>query len=111
VQAFFVALSNFDTARFSMAANAFQAAQDIYDYAFGDTTRIAEVKTALASAVSSGLLTKGGTDNVTSASKNGVSYQKTVGLTESQRISAMQIAVRGLDNNTRPSTRTFARYF
>ena len=93
-----------------MAANAFQAAQDIYDYAFGDATRIAEVKTAFASAVSGGLLAKGGTDNVTSASKNGVSYQKTVGLTESQRISAMQIAVRGLDNNTRPSNRTFPRY-
>lgn len=94
-----------------MAANAFQAAQDIYDYAFGNSGRIAEVKTAYATAVSAGLLTKGGTDNVTSASKNSVSYQKTVGLTESQRISAMQIAIRGLDNNTRPSTRTFARYF
>jgi len=94
-----------------MAANVFNAAQDIYDYAFNDPKRIAEVKAAYSSAVSSGLLTKGGTDNVTSASKNGVSYQKTVGLTESQRISAMQIAIRGLDNNTRPSTRTFARYY
>jgi hypothetical protein len=94
-----------------MAANAFQAAQDIYDYAFGNVGRIAEVKAAYSSAVSSGLLTKGGTDNVTGATKNGVTMQKTVGLTESQRISAMQIAIRGLDNNTRPSTRTFARYF
>lgn len=93
-----------------MAANAFQAAQDIYDYATGDPKRIAEVKAAYLSAVSSGLLTKGGTDNVTSATKNGVSYQKTVGLTESQRISAMQIAIRGLDNSTRPSTRTFVRF-
>jgi hypothetical protein len=93
-----------------MAANSFQAAQDIYDYACGDAAKIVEVKAAYSTAVSAGLLTKGGTDNVTSASKNGVSYQKTVGLTESQRISAMQIAIRGLDNNTRPSTRTFARY-
>ena len=94
-----------------MAANPFQAAQDLYDYACGDPKRVAEVKAAYSTAVSAGLLTKGGTDNVTSASKNQVSYQKTVGLTESQRISAMQIAIRGLDNNTRPSTRTYARYF
>ncbi len=94
-----------------MAANAFQAAQDIYDYACGNPGRIAEVKAAYDSAVSSGLLTKGGTGNVTSATKNGVTYQKSVGLSEDQRISAMQIAIKGLDNNTRPSTRTFARYF
>jgi hypothetical protein len=94
-----------------MAANAFEAAQGIYDYAFGDPKRIAAVKAEYASAVSAGYLTKGGTDNVTGATKNGVTMQKTVGLTESQRISAMQIAIRGLDNNTRPSTRTFARYF
>lgn len=93
-----------------MAANVFQAAQDIYDYAVGDATRIAEVKAAYTSAVSSGYLTKGGTDSVTSATKNGVTFQKVVGLTEPQRISAMQIAIRGLDNNTRPSTRTYARY-
>lgn len=93
-----------------MAANTFHAAQDIYDYAFGNASRIAEVKAEYASAVSAGYLTKGGTDNVTSASKNGVAMQKTVGLTESQRISAMNIAIRGLDANTRPSTRTFARY-
>ena len=93
-----------------MAANAFQAAQDIYDYACGDALRIAEVKSAYATAVSAGLLTKGGTDNVTSATKNGVSYQKTVGLTESQRISAMRIAIVGLDNNTRPSSRSYVRF-
>jgi hypothetical protein len=93
-----------------MAANAFQAAQDIYDYAFGDAIRIASVKTEFASAVSAGYLTKGGTDNVTSATKNGVSYQKTVGLPESHRISAMRIAIIGLDNNTRPSSRTFVRF-
>lgn len=94
-----------------MAANPFQAAQDIYDYACGNAARIAEVKAAYSSAVSSGLLTKGGTDNVTSATKNGVTFQKTVGLTESQRISAMQIAIKGLENATRPSTHTFARYY
>lgn len=93
-----------------MAANAFQAAQDLYDYATGDASRIAEVKAAYATAISAGILTKGGTDSITSATKNGVTFQKTVGLTEPQRISAMQIAIRGLDNNTRPSTRTFARY-
>lgn len=94
-----------------MAANAFQAAQDIYDYAVGDPSRIAAVKAEYASAVSAGYLTKGGTDNVTSATKNGVTMQKSVGLTEQQRISAIQIAIRGLEANTRPSTRTFARYF
>lgn len=94
-----------------MAANAFQAAQDLYDYACGNVGRIAEVKAAYSSAVSAGLLTKGGTDNVTSATKNGVSYQKTVGLPEAHRITALRIAITGLENNTRPSTRTFARYF
>ena len=94
-----------------MAANAFQAAQDLYDYACGNPARIAEVKAAYDSAVSSGLLTKGGTADITSATKNGVSYQKTVGLAETQRISAMRIAITGLEANTRPSTRTFARYF
>ena len=93
-----------------MAANAFQAAQDIYDYAFGDPKRIAAVKAEYDSAVAAGYLTKGGTDNVTSATKNGVSYQKTTGLTESQRILAMRIATIGLDAQTRPSTRTFVRF-
>lgn len=94
-----------------MAANALDAAKEIYDYAVGDSARIAAVKAAHVAAVSGGFLTKGGTDNVTSATKNGVTYQKTVGLTESQRISALGMAVRGLDNNTRPSNRTFARYY
>jgi hypothetical protein len=92
-----------------MAANAFQAAQDLYDYAVGNSGRIATIKAAFDSAVSAGLLTKGGTDNVTSATKNGVTYQKTVGLPESQRITAMKIAIAGLENNTRPSTAVHAR--
>lgn len=92
-----------------MAANAFQAAQDLYDYAVGNSGRIASIKSAFDSAVSSGLLTKGGTDNVTSATKNGVTYQKTVGLSESQRITAMKIAISGLENNTRPSTTAYGR--
>ena len=41
-----------------MAANAFQAAQDIYDYAYGDPKRVAEVKAAYSTAVSAGLLTQ-----------------------------------------------------
>lgn len=92
-----------------MAANAFQAAQDLYDYAVGNSGRIASVKAAFDSAVSTGILTKGGTDNVTSATKNGVTMQKTVGLTESQRITALRIAVAGLENNTRPSTAAYGR--
>jgi hypothetical protein len=94
-----------------MAANPFQAAQDIYDYAVGDSTRIAAVKAAFDSAISTGLLTKGGTDSISSATKNGVTYQKMIGLSEPQRITAMRIAIAGLDANTRPSTRTYARYF
>jgi hypothetical protein len=93
-----------------MAASAFEAAQNLYDYACGNASRIAEVKAAYDTAVSGGLLTKGGTDNITSATKNGVSYQKTVGLPESLRITALRIAVLGLENNTRPSTRTYARF-
>jgi hypothetical protein len=55
-------------------------------------------------------LTKGGTDNVTSASKNNVSMQKTVGLPEQHRITAMRMALTGLSANTRPSNRTYPRY-
>lgn len=94
-----------------MAASALEAAQNLYDYAIGDATRIAEVQSAFSSAVSGGLLTKGGTDNVTSAAKNNVSMQKTVGLTETQRISALRMAIAGLAATTRPSNRTFARYY
>ena len=94
-----------------MAASALTTAQELYDYACGNPARIAEIAAAFDAAISAGVLTRGGSSDLTSASKNGVSYQKTVGLTESQRISAMQIAIRGLDNNTRPSTRTFARYY
>lgn len=93
-----------------MAGSALQAAQDIYDYAVGDAVRIAEVQTAFDASISSGLLTKGGTDNVTSASKNNVSMQKTVGLPEQHRITAMKLALNGLLANTRPSNRTFPRY-
>lgn len=93
-----------------MAGSALQAAQDIYDYAVGDAVRIAEVQTAFDASISSGLLAKGGTDNVTSASKNNVSMQKTVGLPEQHRITAMKLALNGLFANTRPSNRTFPRY-
>lgn len=44
-----------------------------------------------------GSLGKGGLDSVTSASKNGVSMQKTVGLTEPQRQDALRLALQWLD--------------
>jgi hypothetical protein len=94
-----------------MAASALEAAQNLYDYACGNAVKIAEIKAAFDAAVTGGLLTKGGSGDVTSASKNNVSMQKTVGLPETQRISAMQMALAGLQANTRPSNRTFARYY
>jgi filamentous hemagglutinin family protein len=93
-----------------MAADATEAAKTLYDYAVGDPTKIAEIQAAYNSAVSGGLLTKGGTADVTMATKNGITYQKTIGLSETQRISAMRIALACLAANTRPSSRTIARF-
>lgn len=93
-----------------MAADATEAAKTLYDYACGNAAKIAEIQAAYDSAVSSGLLTKGGTGDITSATKNGVTYQKTIGLSETQRITAMRIALAGLAANTRPSSRTLARF-
>jgi hypothetical protein len=87
-----------------------QAACQLYDYACGDASKAAEIENELNSAISSGLLTKGGMADVTSASKNGVAYSKTVSLKESERIQAMRTALICLKNHTRPSSRSFARF-
>ena len=93
-----------------MAADPTEAAKTLYDYACGDAAKIAEIQAAYNSAVSSGLLTKGGTGDITSATKNGVTYQKTVGLPEIHRIKAMELALAGLATNTRPSSRSYVRF-
>lgn len=93
-----------------MAASALTTAQELFDYAFGDAVRTAEVHAAYDAAVSAGILTRGGSADVTSASKNGVSMQKMVGLPETDRRAALHMASLGLKHNTRPSARSYARF-
>jgi len=93
-----------------MAASALTTAQELYDYACGNPARIAEVAAAFDAAVSAGVLTRGGSSDLTSASKNGVSYQKTVGLSEVDRRAALRIARACLSAGVRPSSRSYVRF-
>lgn len=93
-----------------MADSPLSIAQDLFVYARCNPSRIAEVKAAFDAAVSAGPLTRGGLSDVTSATKNGVSYQKTVNLSESNRIYALRTAIAALDSDTYPSSRSYARF-
>lgn len=94
-----------------MAANPTREAGKLYRWACGNPKRIAAIRDAFDAAMEGGVLTKGGTDSVTSASKNGVSYQKVIGLTEAQRTDALDLALTYLDAGFPPSSRTIGRFF
>ena len=93
-----------------MAANPQREAQKLYTWAHGNASRIASVEAAFDACMTGGVLTRGGTDSLISAGKNGVNMQKVIGLTEPQRSDAIEIAVIHLRANTYPSTRTHARF-
>ena len=89
-------------------ASAQSVATDIYHWACGDSSRIGQVRAAYDTAVSAGVLVKGGMDSVQSATKNGVTMQKMIGLGEGERITALRIAITHLEAGYPPSSRTRA---
>lgn len=88
-------------------ASAYQTAIDLFHGAYGNATRIASIQSAFDGAWD-GALTKGGMDSINSASKNNISMQKLVGLSEPDRIRAMRWALKWLDAGICPSSRTLA---
>lgn len=86
-------------------ANPTLIAKQLYDWAVGDDSRIAQLQAEYDSATVAAYLKKGGTDLVTKAIKNNVTVEKRIDLTESDRIAALNIALTGLKNGVRPSSK------
>lgn len=76
-----------------MAASVYSVARNLYEWAAGNDARVAEIRSAFDDAISAGPLKRGGLDAISSATKNGVSMQKLVGLNEDQRITALRICL------------------
>jgi hypothetical protein len=91
-------------------ATAYQAAQTLYDWAYEDHERIASIRAAYEAAISGAYLSKGGTNAIQSASKNGVSYSVMVGLSEVERIACLRVALAYLDAKVRPSSKGKAQF-
>ena len=85
-----------------MAADVYSVARNLFAWAKGDQMRISQVQEAFDAAVSGGALTKGGMDSVSSASKNGVSMTKLVGLDEGSRQTTLRLALQWLDAGRAP---------
>lgn len=81
-----------------MAASIYSVARNLYEWAAGNDQRTAEIRAAFDSAISAGPLKRGGLDSVASATKNGVTMQKLVGLNEDERITALRICLSWLNN-------------
>jgi hypothetical protein len=93
------------------ASDVYKIARNLFTYAHGNSKRIAQIRAAFDEAVAGGALSKGGLDVVTSATKNGVSVQKMVGLDEGSRQTALRIALQWLDAGYAPPTgRSLARF-
>jgi hypothetical protein len=93
-----------------MAANARDVAKNLFHYAHCNPKRVLEIRNAFDAAMS-GALTKGGMDNITSATKNGVTMAKLVGLNEGERQNALRMAIEWLDAGFVPSqSRSFGRF-
>jgi len=93
-----------------MAANVREVARNLFQYANGNPQRIAGIKTAFDAAMG-GALTKGGMDSITSATKNGVTMAKLVGLNETERQTALRMAMEYLGNGFVPSSsRSLGRF-
>ena len=91
-------------------ASSFSVASDLYAWACGNAGRIQQIRDSFDTGVSAGALTKGGLDNVSSATKNGITMQKTIGLGESERITALRTALAHLEAGYPPSSRTRATF-
>jgi hypothetical protein len=93
-----------------MAANTREVARNLFRYANGNPARIREIRAAFDSAMT-GALTKGGMDNITNATKNGVGMTKMVNLNEEERQSALAMALDWLDAGFVPcASRSYGRF-
>jgi len=93
-----------------MAANPRDVARNLFLYARGDAKRVGDIRNAFELAMT-GALTKGGMDSLTNATKNNVSMSKLVGLNESDRQTALRLAIEWIDAGFVPSqSRGFARF-
>lgn len=94
-----------------MAATVHTVARNLYHWAKCNPARIADIRAAFDEAVSGGALTKGGMDSVTSATKNGVTMQKMVGLNEGDRQTALRLALQYLEEGMAPArSYSFGRF-
>ena len=93
-----------------MAATAYDVAKEIFLWARGNAVRIAEVQTAY-DAAGANPLRSGGHDMVTSATKNSVTMQKIIGLSEINRQKALRWALTWLESGMMPSKRTVGSMF
>lgn len=91
-------------------ADIVKLAQVFYDRAYGDAERTAALKThydTLADAILSGA-TSG---SIVTGGKNGANYTTRIDTTTTDRLHAMDLAVRGLGNGVRPGRTYHARFF
>jgi pantoate kinase len=84
-------------------------AQDLYDDAREDPSLVAEYR-AERKALMEGIRNGTGTGDIISGTKNGASYTKRVGFSLDERLSALRIAINGLDCNVRPSNVGYTRF-
>jgi hypothetical protein len=92
-----------------MAGNVHSVARNWFVWAHRDAKNTNAIKKAFNDCMS-GSLGKGGMDSVTSAAKNGISMQKTVGMSESERMDALRIAIQWLDQGFVTSNRSLGRF-
>jgi hypothetical protein len=92
-----------------MAGNVYSVARNWFTWAHRDAKNTNAIRKAFNDCMA-GSLGKGGLDVVTSASKNGISMQKTVGMSESERMDALRIAIQWLDQGFVTSNRSLGRF-
>ena len=93
-----------------MAANVREVARNLFHYANGNPQRIAGIKSAFDAAMG-GALSKGGMDSIQSATKNGVTMAKLIGLNEIERQTALRLAMEYLNAGFVPvSSKSLGRF-
>lgn len=79
-----------------MTASAKDVARNLFHWANGNADRIAQIRAAFDASIV-GTLTRGGLDTITNATKNGINLSRLQGMNESDRITALRMAVEWLD--------------
>lgn len=93
-----------------MGGNPTLIAKAIYDYAAGNATREASVRTARDTLITGGALTRGGMNDILSANKGGVSYSVMQGMSAQDQLLALNLAVAYIDGGARPSSRAVSQF-